>query len=37
MYASGKYANRKRADQMLAGEPVIEYPTQDTNPDDVPF
>jgi hypothetical protein len=36
MYASGKYANRKRADQMLAGEPVT-YPTQDTNPDDVPF
>jgi hypothetical protein len=42
--------NRKRADQILAGEkvkdfrpkavtgePVIEYPTEDINPGDVPF
>jgi hypothetical protein len=21
----------------VTGEPVIEYPTEDTNPDDVPF
>ena len=50
MYASEEYGNRRRADQMLAGEkvkdfrlkavsgePVIEYPTEDINPDDVPF
>jgi hypothetical protein len=49
MYSSEEFSNRKRADEMLgekkvkgyrpksAGEPVIEYPEEDINPDDVPF
>jgi len=49
MYQSEEFSNRKRADEMLGagkvkgfrpkavGEPVIEYPAEDTNPDDVPF
>jgi hypothetical protein len=49
MYSSEEFSNRKRADEMLGGkkvanfrpkavgEPVIEYPTDEINPDDVPF
>jgi hypothetical protein len=48
MYSSEEFSNRKRADEMLgekkvknfrpkAVEPVIEYPAEDINPDDVPF
>ena len=49
MYSSEEFSNRKRAEEALGevkvknfrpkavGEPVIEYPTEDINPDDVPF
>jgi hypothetical protein len=49
MYSSEEFSNHKRADEMLVekkvknfrpkavGEPVIEYPAEDINPDDVPF
>jgi hypothetical protein len=48
MYSSEEFSNRKRADEMLgagkvknfrpkAAETIIEYPSEDINPDDVPF
>jgi hypothetical protein len=43
MYSSEEFENRKRAEHLQGrrsktiGEPVIEYPTEDINPDDVPF
>jgi hypothetical protein len=49
MYSSEEFSNRKRADEMLGGEKVknfrpkavaeavVEYPAEDTDPNDVPF
>jgi hypothetical protein len=49
MYSSEEFSNRKRADEILGtgkvknfrpktvAEPVIEYPAEDSDPNDVPF